>query len=100
MGEDDHGNSEVVDKLYQQSESIKQAALDWKNRNAYQISASSAGFSAGNFATITINEIPVYMQKNENGHYRGLHIAVINPENGEIVLAQVFDTYETSEKLD
>ena len=40
------------------------------------------------------------MTQNENGHYRGLHIAIINPNNGRIHQARVFDTYKTSDAFD
>ena len=39
-------------------------------------------------------------EKNENGHYRGLHIAIINPDDGTVESAKVFDTYATCTKLD
>ena len=57
------------------------------------ISVSSAGFKAGNFATISINNIPIIVNSNENGHFRGLHIIMINKQNGKILYAQCFDTY-------
>lgn len=40
------------------------------------------------------------MHPNENGHFRGLHIAIINPLSGDIKSAEVFDTYKSSERLD
>ena len=40
------------------------------------------------------------MKRNENGHYRGLHIAVINPKSGKIVSTHIFDTYKCSDKFD
>ena len=40
------------------------------------------------------------MQKNENDHFRGLHIVVINSKTGKIETAQVFDTHETSDDFD
>ena len=40
------------------------------------------------------------MQENINKHYRGLHIVVINPANGEVVAARVFDTYDSSDDLE
>ena len=55
--------------------------------------AESAGFDNGNFAKITINGEQVKLDPNEHGHNRGLHIVVVNPEDGKIELAQVFDTY-------
>ena len=60
------------------------------------IQASSAGYKGGDFAKISINDIPVVVQKNCNNHYRGLHIVIINPQSGKIELAQVFDTYQSS----
>lgn len=47
-----------------------------------------------------INDTLVKVELNENGHYRGLHIAVINPETGKTSLAKAFDTYESSKKFD
>lgn len=40
------------------------------------------------------------VEKNENGHHRGLHIVVINPESGMVESAKAFDTYKSSEGLD
>ena len=42
----------------------------------------------------------VELNKNENGHLRGLHIVIINPEDGKILSAQCFDTYKSSEMFD
>ena len=39
----------------------------------------SAGFQAGDFAEITINEVPIHFEKNSNGNFRGLYLVVINP---------------------
>lgn len=49
----------------------------------YVIQASSASFS-GNSARITINDLPVQMEKNEDDNARGLHIVVINPDTGNV----------------
>ena len=38
--------------------------------------------------------------QNENNHYRGLHVVILDPLNGEIKSRQVFDTYKSSEKFD
>ena len=35
------------------------------------------------------------MDKNENGHYRGLHMVIISPTTGEVILSKVFDTNKT-----
>ena len=40
------------------------------------------------------------MEKNENDHYRGLHIVVIDVDTGRVETAKVFDTYESSEGID
>ena len=39
------------------------------------------------------------MQRNENGHFRGLHVCIIDCLTGEVVLARVFDTHKTSEEF-
>ena len=59
------------------------------------VEAVSAGFLAGNRARITINNTIVKVEKNENNHFRGFHIAVITPR-GSIECAKVFDTYGSS----
>lgn len=51
-------------------------------------------------AKITVNGETVVVEQNENDHFRGLHIVIINPKNGKIELASVFDTYESSDVLD
>ena len=61
------------------------------------IHAKSSGFQAGNTALISINDIPVKMNKNESGHFRGLHIVVINSLDGKVEMTKVFDTYKSSE---
>lgn len=50
------------------------------------VQATSAGFNGGNFAKITLNGKPVGIHPNENGSDRGLHIVVIDPLNGAVVL--------------
>ena len=64
------------------------------------IQTQSAGFDAGNFATITRNNELLKVERNENKHYRGLHIVIINPENGKVECAKVFDTYKSSACID
>lgn len=63
------------------------------------ITVQSAGYYAGDFAKILVNDELVIMEPNENNHFRGLHIVIINPENGNIEFAEVFDTHETSDNL-
>ena len=80
------------------------AALEGANplpmANTLIINASSSGFDGSNDSQMTINGKTIVMQENENGNLRGLHLAVINPEQGQIVSAMVFDTYKTSSALD
>ena len=57
---------------------------------------SSAGFEAGNYARVSINNVPVKVELNASGHDRGVHIVVINKSNFEILAAKVFDTYKSS----
>ena len=42
----------------------------------------------------------MYLEPNENFHFRGMHIVVLHPENGKVFWAKVFDTYISSEKLE
>ena len=39
-------------------------------------------------------------KKNENGHFRGLHVVVIDPSDGSIDSAEVFDTYSICNRFD
>lgn len=64
------------------------------------IQASSAGFSAGNYAKVLVNDKPVSFEDNENGTDRGLHVAVISPADGQVSQARVFDTYKGSMDLE
>lgn len=64
------------------------------------IKASSAGFNSGDFAKISINDIEVQVEANTDNHYRGLHMVIVNPNNGFVNSAKVFDTYKTSEHFD
>ena len=68
-----------------------------KDGSVLVVKVTSAGFTGGNFAEILINNLYVRMEKNVNGHERGLHLVVLNPTNGNIELAQIFDTYKSSE---
>ena len=60
----------------------------------------SSGFEGKNSAEITINNEKVEIEENENGHFRGLHVAIIHPNSAEILEKRAFDTYKTSEALD
>ena len=51
----------------------------------------------GNFARITIDGVPILIERNPSDNYRGLHIVVLNASSGEVILAKVFDTYESSQ---
>lgn len=62
----------------------------------FVIQASSSSFNVQNVAKIIINGVPVEMEANCNGDYRGLHIVVMNSQDGLVETAKVFDTYESS----
>ena len=47
-----------------------------------------------------VNNTLVEVEKNENNHYRGLHIVMIEPKTGNTEFAQAFDTYKNSTGLD
>ena len=64
------------------------------------VQAKSAGHDGGNHAEITLNGVPVFPEKNENDHLRGLHIVVLNPIDGKVLVARAFDTYATSKGFD
>ena len=64
------------------------------------IQANSSGFSGENSASIKINECTVKMEKNEVGNYRGLHFVLVNPSNGNVEFAKVFDTYTSSDAFE
>ena len=36
------------------------------------------------------------VDRNENNHYRGLHIVIFNPFSGVVESSKVFDTYKSS----
>ena len=40
------------------------------------------------------------MEKTKNTHHRGLHMVIINSENGKVETAKVFDTYKSSKEFD
>ena len=65
----------------------------------FVVKAVSAGFHIGSSAYIYINDNPVVLEKNENGHYRGLNIVIITP-TGSIHCAKAFDTYWSSDILE
>ena len=69
-------------------------------KNYIVIQASSAGFEGGDSARISINDVAVEVEANENNHYRGLHIVVISPGNGEVQWARAYDTHMDKTAMD
>ena len=69
-------------------------ASENRKNGTFVISVSSAGHNGENFAKITINDVAVSVAPNPSGHDRGLHITVVNPSNGKLEFAKVFDTYK------
>ena len=61
---------------------------------------SSAGFNAGNYAKISINDVPVVFERNENRNFRGLHIVIINSKDGKVEMTKIFDTYDSSKEFE
>ena len=43
-----------------------------------------------------INDEAVEVMQNESGHFRGLHVAVVDPSDGKVELAKCFDTEASS----
>ena len=60
------------------------------------LQVQSAGFKAGDYAKIILNDHEVKVSTNYNNHYRGLHIVVINHTNCKVEFAKVFDTNQSS----
>lgn len=40
-----------------------------------------------------INDVAVEIKQNTNDTENGLHLALVNPTNGKVELAQAFDTF-------
>lgn len=72
---------------------------DELKRETLVVQASSSGFEGKNFAMIKLNGFQVTMEKNESGHYRGLHLVIFNPYKGVVTTAKVFDTYKSSKRV-
>ena len=64
------------------------------------ILVKSAGFEGGNYAHIYVDGQEVPMKSNINGHFRGLHIVLINPESGQNICQGIFDTYKSSDQFE
>lgn len=48
------------------------------------IKVQSAGFNSKNFARISLNEEKLELERNEEYHFRGLHVVIINPLTGKV----------------
>ena len=64
------------------------------------VQAKSAGHDHGNKAFILVHGYQLKIDKNENGHKRGLHIAILNHANGKVITSKAFDTFKSSETLE
>ena len=72
-----------------------------EDREIFIVKAESGGFHAGNFADISINDIPVFVEKyNIDNEFRGLYIVIINPQTGFVEFTKVFDTYKSSAEFE
>lgn len=76
------------------------------NLKTLVVQVSSAGFHAGDYAKISINNKPVdivndlFTSLNEYTNLRGLHLIIINPVHGEVLDSRTFDTYKSSAAFD
>ena len=97
---DEIQKTSILSKLENNKIISEETAIE-PGKLTYIIQASSSSLK-GNSSTscISINDFPVEMQENRNGDYRGLHLVIINPNNGKVETAKVFDTYESSEDFD
>lgn len=68
-----------------------------QEKNVMVVTVSSAGFEAGNFAKMTINETQIDFPASNSG--RGLHMAIIDPRTGKLKMGAIFDTYKSSDSL-
>ena len=59
------------------------------------VKVESAGFNAGNFAKISINDVPIEVAENESGHFRGLHLVVVDLDTANVEFTKVFDTFKS-----
>ena len=60
------------------------------------IKALSGSLKGGKPAEITINNVPVVIQRENAGPARnGLHIVLINEMSGKVLFSRVFDAYKT-----
>ena len=48
------------------------------------ITATSSGYEGDNFAKITVNDVNISVDENENNTHRGMHIVIINNETNEV----------------
>lgn len=76
-------NSEFDEKVYA-TQAIKEFVQDY---SLTSIEVKSAGFDGKNIAEVLINDVPVEVSKNKNDHYRGLHLVIIDPTDGEVLIA-------------
>lgn len=60
-----------------------------------EVRTESAGFSVGNYASITVAPNPnhVYLA---SGYGRGLNVGVLDEQTGNVILARSFDTHDDS----
>lgn len=64
------------------AETRQELIADDYDDDMMMIQVSSGGLLGGDFARITINKAIVKCEKNESGHYRGLHVVLVNSANG------------------
>ena len=88
-----------MDEIYLQTD--QDCNIPAKDKKMILVQAFSGGHDAGNFAQIKINDEPVIIPEAAKNQYgRGLHMVFINPANGKVELARIFDTNTSSEEFD
>ena len=74
----------------------------WKKvKKVIVVQATSARLDNGSYAHITVDGRPVHMTppKVKNSQ-RGLHVVVVNRDNGDLECSQIFDTYKSSDEFE
>lgn len=61
--------------------------------DSVMVEVESAGYTFGNKCTIKVNGKVVNVKKSPRGTDRGMHMVVIQPNSGNIISAQSYDTH-------
>ena len=64
------------------------------------IQVTSSGFDHGNKAVINVDRRSVKMNRDDSNEFRGMNVAIIDPNDGRIRHGRVFDTFKSSEEFE